>query len=76
VSTVANAASIEDEEAVLGICECGADWSLMSEHVIPLRGRWYDSLVVACPICGRYRRAVFDITSFFVPAPKVWSQLR
>jgi hypothetical protein len=64
--------SIEEEDAVLGTCACGNSWIVAGEEVAPIRGRWYDALVVRCGGCGLVRRAVFDVTSFFSPPTHAW----
>jgi len=64
--------SVDDEDAQLGVCACGSGWALAAEEVAPIRGRWYDALVVRCRGCGSVRRAVFDITSFFEPPSHAW----
>lgn len=65
--------SIDEEDEHLGRCECGGDWRVRAEDVVPLNGRWYDAVVVVCQTCGRANRAVFDVTQFFVPNPGVWA---
>ena len=64
--------SIEDEDRVFGICSCGSTWSVAHEDVVPLRGRWYDALVMKCRSCGAVVQAVFDVTPFFQPATFAW----
>jgi hypothetical protein len=62
--------SIEEEEAAIGACECGAvDRATVSEELMPLDSRWYDSLVFRCRRCGRFTARVFDVTSFYEPRP-------
>ena len=64
--------SIDEEDALLGECPCGSGWLLVSEYVVPIAKRWYDALVLCCSTCGSSRRAIFDISSFFVPQSKAW----
>jgi hypothetical protein len=64
--------SVDEEDAYLGTCGCGAPWRLIAEEVAPVRSRWYDALVVGCRSCGGTRRAVFDITGFFDPPSHAW----
>ncbi len=66
--------SLTDEDQFLGFCRCGGAWILAHEEVLPLIGRWYDSLVVRCGRCGSYSRAIFDITRFFEPKTWAWSR--
>jgi hypothetical protein len=62
--------SIAEEETALGHCECGArDRATISEELLPLDSRWYDSLVVRCRQCHRVTARVFDVTSFYEPRP-------
>lgn len=65
--------SIEEEDAFLGACECGSAWVVAGEEVVPLRGNWYDALVVRCSQCGFVRSAVFDVTAFFEPPTHAWA---
>ncbi len=67
--------SIDEEDAILGVCgcACGREWRLAAEEVVPIMNRWYDALVVTCPACGEIRRALFDITSFFSPPSNAWT---
>lgn len=65
--------SIEEEDAFLGTCDCGSNWAVACEEVAPLRGHWYDALVVRCRTCGVVRSAVFDVTSFFEPPTHAWA---
>lgn len=67
-------ASVEEEEHVLGVCPCGSSWALAHEEVVPVRGRWYDALVMKCRTCGSVCRAVFDITPFFEPVSLAWAR--
>src|SRR5206468_6806476 len=71
-STIVTVNSIAEEDSHLGKCECGGAWSLASEDVLPLHGRWLDALVMRCDLCARYRRGLFDITSFFHPPTRSW----
>jgi hypothetical protein len=71
---VYSVASVDDEDAALGKCPCGDRWLLAAEEVVPLSGRWYDALVVRCAGCGRTKRGVFDISSFFEPPTLAWSR--
>lgn len=64
--------SVEEEDAVLGRCRCGQRWALAAEDVVPLRGRWYDALVLRCVYCGSSHNALFDITAFFEPPSHAW----
>jgi hypothetical protein len=64
--------SIEEEDALLGTCDCGNPWQLVAEDVVPLSTRWYDALVFRCIGCRGTRRAIFDITSFFTPPSTAW----
>lgn len=68
------ASSVAHEDVLLGTCECGGSWRLSYEEVVPLSGRWFDAIVMRCATCGEYRRAVFDITSFFEPPTLAWSR--
>jgi len=68
-------ASIEEDDQLLGQCSCGSTWRMVSEDVVPISKRWYDALVVRCFYCGASRRAIFDITSFFVPESWAWARL-
>ena len=66
--------SIEEEEAALGRCPCGSvDRATVSEDLMPLDSRWYDSLVLRCRRCGAFTARVFDVTSFYEPRPGLWS---
>jgi hypothetical protein len=67
-------ASIEEEDAVLGTCECGGSWRLASEDVVPVRDRWYDAVIMQCDACSGVNRRLFDITSFFAPRGRAWSR--
>ena len=64
--------SVDEEDAILGLCRCGNRWALVAEEVVPLRSRWYDALVVRCVSCGSVQRALFDITAFFQPYSHAW----
>lgn len=62
--------SVEEEEAAVGPCECGeTDRATVSEDLMPLDSRWYDSLVFRCRRCGRFAARVFDVTSFYEEPP-------
>lgn len=65
-------ASVDEEDRLLGHCSCGSAWRLVSEDVVPIWNRWYDALVLRCTSCGTSRRAIFDVTSFFVPQSWAW----
>ena len=65
--------SIEEEESCMGGCPCGGNWQLMNEVLVPLQGRWYDSLVSACPLCHTRSSFLFDVTPFFRAHPRVWA---
>lgn len=65
--------NVEDEDLLMGKCECGGSWALAAEEVVPVRLRWYDSLVMTCRSCRQHRRYLFDITPFFDPRPGVWA---
>jgi hypothetical protein len=65
--------SIEEEEAAIGVCHCGsARRATVSEEMLPIRSRWYDSLVLRCQHCGSFVARVFDVTSFYEPRPGIW----
>lgn len=65
--------SVDEEEAVIGVCDCGsATRATVSEELLPIRARWYDSLVLRCNGCGQFVARVFDVTSFYEPRPGVW----
>lgn len=66
--------SIDEEDTLLGICECGTAWTLAAEVVVPIGTRWLDALVVRCLVCDRVRRALFDITEFFHPKGTAWTR--
>jgi hypothetical protein len=66
--------SLMDEEQHLGSCPCGGGWTVALEDVVPVAGRWFDSLVVACRGCGNHRRAIFEVTKFFTPPTWAWSR--
>ena len=66
--------SIDDEDRLLGACSCGRPWCLLAEDVAPIRGRWFDALVVGCPDCGGRVRAIFDVTAFFEPQTSAWAR--
>ena len=57
----------------MGQCECGGTWLLKAEDVMPLDGRWFDSLVARCYRCGNERGFLFDVTAFFQVHPRVWA---
>ena len=63
--------SVEEEDELMGQCECGGPWALTAEAVAPEGRRWMDSLRVACHGCGRHRAYKFDVSAFFVPRPNV-----
>lgn len=65
--------SVEDEDAAMGCCECGAAWQLRRNAVEPAAGRWLDFLGVACPSCGSGADFAFDVTAFFEARPGVWA---
>lgn len=65
--------SIEEEESRMGACTCGAAWQVVSERLVPLGGRWYDSLVSTCPSCRTRSGFLFDVTRFYQPHPRVWA---
>lgn len=67
------ALSVSDEEVRMGTCDCGGDWRLRSEHLVPVGGRWFDSLVTRCQRCGRREGFLFDVTPFFEAHPRIWS---
>lgn len=67
--------SIDAEDDILGSCACGGRWLVRAEDVTPIHDHWYDALVVGCPRCGRCRRAIFDVTSFFSPPTSAWSRV-
>lgn len=74
--TVMRVDSVEEEEGALGACDCGAsDRATVSEELMPLHSRWYDSLVLRCRQCGRVTARVFDVTSFYEPRPglRLWN---
>lgn len=64
--------SVADEERRMGSCPCGGAWAVAAEDIVPLHGRWFDSLVVRCSHCGHTKPFLFDISSFFVPVARVW----
>jgi hypothetical protein len=64
--------SIDEEDHLLGQCSCGRPWRLLAEDVAPIRGRWFDALVMGCSDCGDRRRAVFDVSAFFEPRTSAW----
>ena len=57
----------------MGGCPCGGKWQLISDCLVPLQGRWYDSLVSACPSCRTRSGFLFDVTPFFQAHPRVWA---
>lgn len=67
--------SVDEEDEILGACDCGRAWALAGEMVAPVRGHWYDALVVRCLGCGQVRRAIFDITAFFEPPTHAWVEV-
>jgi len=66
--------SLSEEDQLLGSCPCGGGWTVAYEDVVPLAGRWFDSLVVKCCECGYYLRALFDVTRFFEAKSWAWSR--
>jgi hypothetical protein len=67
--------SVDAEDRALGACACGGSWTLASEDVAPIGGRWFDALVVRCGRCGEHSRAVFDVTTFFEPPTHAWARV-
>jgi hypothetical protein len=65
--------NLDDEDRRMGACVCSSSWSLARNEVLPVGGRWLDVVGVACPKCGCRRDFVFDVSSFFVPRPGVWT---
>jgi len=65
-------ASWEEEEELLSRCDCGGEWRLAHEEVVPVSEHWYDALIVKCATCCALRRAIFDITSFFEVRTHAW----
>ena len=63
----------EDEDALMGSCQCGGSWRLRSNEVAPVSGCWHDRLGVVCDQCGQPNSFVFDITAFFVSRPGIWT---
>lgn len=66
--------SIEEEEALIGNCGCGAHWRLALNSVVPNSGKWYDIVGMRCPICASTAIFTFDVTTFFQPRPGVWGR--
>lgn len=46
-------------------CECGGRWRITLQRLLFHADRPYDLLEAVCPQCGRQRRFLFDIGSFF-----------
>jgi hypothetical protein len=68
-------ASIDEEERLMGQCQCGGDWQLVRNWVGPTLGRWYDDIVVQCQDCGIARLFEFEVSRFIEVRPQVWSRL-
>lgn len=66
-------ASVDEEDERVGRCPCGADWSLRGEVVRPALGTWVDELRLQCEACGERRSVRFDIGSFFIARPGIWT---
>lgn len=73
MSTVMAVANVDEEEMLMRTCSCGGAWTIVSEAVVPLAGRWFDTLVGRCTSCSRRERFVFDITAFYEAVPRVWA---
>ena len=73
MSAVPTVANIREEELLMRTCSCGSAWTVVSEAVVPLGGRWYDTLVGRCSSCTRRERFIFDITGFYQAVPRVWA---
>lgn len=65
--------SVEEEDAAMGRCECGAPWQLRRNAVQPTAGRWLDLVGMTCPSCGSGADFAFDVTAFFEARPGVWA---
>lgn len=65
--------SIGEEELLMGVCTCGDSRQVVSERLVPLDGRWYDSIVSNCPACHTLSGFLFDVTPFYQPHPRVWA---
>jgi hypothetical protein len=64
---------IDDEDRMMGSCPCHGPWGLTGESVEPRGGRWMDVLSVRCARCQRAVIFCFDVTSFFIARPGIWS---
>ena len=66
--------SIDEEERLMGQCQCGGHWQLVRNWVGPTSGRWYDDIEVQCQGCGAVRLFEFDVSRFIEVRPQIWSR--
>jgi hypothetical protein len=65
--------SVDEEDALMGRCPCGASRRLARNAVRPMSGRWLDLVGMNCPSCGSDADFAFDVTAFFEARPGVWN---
>lgn len=65
--------SVDEEDALIGICICGGPWKVSANAVFSRGHRWLDLVRLICASCGRSADHVFDISRFFEPRPGIWT---
>jgi hypothetical protein len=73
-TSVVRVTSIDEEDRLIGRCPCGGAWALAFNEVMLRREAWVDHLRMRCPACAARQTFEFDVSSFFLPRPRVWAR--